>query len=759
MSTHDLVELHALHSDIHDRLGDKARHPLAKAQEALKTFPADGELLILAAFAAVVEQRPDLALAFIKRYHKNYFADSGSLTCECLALAQAGQWYKSQQLMTSSGINLSRMCAALPPGIAAAWARQWYYDILRWSPPRPAEKSSRKMRHPDPSNSISTGKSARVVRAPTAQLPLARPDFLPELPRIPAAISIAWRLPGIAEYELLQRQPETSGGYWRARADFFGLHLLNEVDNLLCLSDLRGVDYYFYQVETVKKVLKQFHGRVLLADEVGLGKTIEAGMTIKEYLLRGMASSVLIFTPPALVGQWREEMERKFGLDFVTTNDRLFADDAVAFWASPRIIASLALARRPRHFEAISGLEKDIVVVDEAHHLKNRTTRNWQLIDALKKRFLLLLSATPVQNNLLELYNLLTLLKPGIFKTEKEFRVTYMTPGKPRTPANRETLQNLMRDVMIRNTRALVDVKLPPRHAVTVNVDPMEEEAACYRELDRLIGVEHRLAPGGSRHRLSLHHLLAAAGSSPAAVATVIGNYLDDADRPDWRRLHERYESLKTSAKIERLVALLRQNPDEKKMVFVQYRATVDFLHDRLISESLACARFDGAMSGPEKDRAIEEFRHTVPILLCTETGGEGRNVQFCNTIVNFDLPWNPQIIEQRTGRIHRIGQTRDVYLFNLVTRGTIEDQLLRVLDEKINMFTLVVGEIQTILGELEEQESFADMVFNAWVATTQETRTHSFDALGDRLLEAKAEYAVAQELDNELFGEGFEVI
>ena len=105
-----------------------------------------------------------------------------------------------------------------------------------------------------------------------------------------------------------------------------------------------------------------------------------------------------------------------------------------------------------------------------------------------------------------------------------------------------------------------------------------------------------------------------------------------------------------------------------------------------------------------------------MPLLLCSESGGEGRNLQFCNTLINFDIPWNPMAIEQRIGRIDRIGQTREVYVFNLATAGTIEDAVLRILDEKINMFELVVGEVGAILGEFEEQQDFSTLVLDAWL-------------------------------------------
>lgn len=303
---------------------------------------------------------------------------------------------------------------------------------------------------------------------------------------------------------------EQDKSWFRLRGDFAHLGLLQGFDELLCLPLLHQVAIYWYQVETVRKVLKTFRGRVLLADEVGLGKTIEAGMVLKEYLLRGMVERFLILTPASLVGQWQEEMQSKFGIDCATSYDSLLRDDPDTFWAKPRLIASIAVARRAEHFARLTRETYDLVIVDEAHHLKNRSTRNYKLVDALKKRFLLLLSATPVQNSLIELYNLLTLLKPGIFKTEKEFRCAYMTPGKPCIPVNRERMHDLMRDVMVHNTRALVDVRLPPRHAATRRVVPSSEEQDCYEMLGELMRAIHASAPG--HHRLALHHLLAGGG-------------------------------------------------------------------------------------------------------------------------------------------------------------------------------------------------------------------------------------------------------
>jgi SNF2 family DNA or RNA helicase len=188
-------------------------------------------------------------------------------------------------------------------------------------------------------------------------------------------------------------------------------------------------------------VLKAFRGRAILADEVGLGKTIEAGMIFKEYLLRGLVRKALVLTPSSLVSQWQEELRDKFGLEFASSNDPLFRQDLERFWSQPLIVASSAAARTARHFEAVPRRPYDMVIVDEAHHLRNHRTRSWQLANALQKTFFLLLTATPVQNRVDELYSLVTLLRPGHLNTRKGFLETFVTRGKPTDPRNRGSLR------------------------------------------------------------------------------------------------------------------------------------------------------------------------------------------------------------------------------------------------------------------------------------------------------------------------------
>ncbi|MBX9886190.1 MAG: DEAD/DEAH box helicase family protein, partial [Novosphingobium sp.] len=523
-----------------------------------------------------------------------------------------------------------------------------------------------------------------------------------------------------------------------------------------CLPHLRGIETFWYQIETVRKVLKQFRGRVLLADEVGLGKTVEAGMVLKEYLMRNMVENVLVLTPASLVGQWREELETKFDIVCATTHDARVRSDPEGFWNEKQLIASLPLARRSEHAARLRARNFDLVIVDEAHHLRDRASQSYKLVDALNKRFLLLLSATPVQNDLTELYNVVTLLKPGIFKTLQEFRAAHMVPGKPRQPADPERLRALMRDAMVRNTRAAVALKLPRRHATTIRVDGSPSERAAYNELTATVRRLAARETAGSR--MALRHLLGAAGSSPAAAAAAVARFAErHSDAQDWRMMAQLWATVGDGGKEASLLDLLRRNPAEKKLVFVHYRDTLDHLAHLLNAEGIAFARFEGSLSGPEKDAAIARFRDEVPVLLCTESGGEGRNIQFCNTLINFDVPWNPMAIEQRIGRIDRIGQQREVFIFNLVSRGTLEEQILHLLDEKISMFELVVGEVGAILGGLDEDRDFAELMLDAWLQTTEASREEALSTIEHRLHEAKQQHEGAKAFEESLFGEDFE--
>jgi hypothetical protein len=448
---------------------------LPLAEEALLKHPGAGYILILAATAALLDGHSERALVFLKRYSKRYVPNPANHLLHALALELQNKNVMARAVLERHALTSPYDAMRAFPG---GWERrEWLSERLvnilgkerktaqrhAASPAAPTATKTSSKTAPKTATKMATGAALKAAHAASTmpRSSQASPPPVPPLPRVDIDIPFAAEFDLAALLSAAEGPPEIDGAWYELRERFAHLGLAQGFDELLCLPNLHGIETFWYQVETVRKVLKQFRGRVLLADEVGLGKTIEAGMVLKEYLLRGMVESVLVLTPASLVGQWREELETKFDIACATTHDVLLHSDPKRFWSQKRVIASIAQARRAEHSQSLLDRNFDLVIVDEAHHLRNRLSQSYKLVDGLNKRFLLLLSATPVQNDLTELYNLLTLLKPGIFKTLKEFKAVYMTAGKPRQPANPERLRELMRGALIRNTRAVVALKLP----------------------------------------------------------------------------------------------------------------------------------------------------------------------------------------------------------------------------------------------------------------------------------------------------------
>lgn len=587
--------------------------------------------------------------------------------------------------------------------------------------------------------------------------PLKKPANKAPLPQIPISIEVD----ATSFSQPLSRGYFTSHENYDLALEGYQIRFKESFENLICLANLQGVRSLWYQEETARKVLKRFRGRALLSDEVGLGKTIEASIVLKEYIQRGMVKSALILTPTSLVSQWKEELREKFGLDFPSTVDSDYRTKGDRFWQEPFALASINLAKSKKNFSLVTEREYDMVIVDEAHHLKNRSTLNWKLVNALKKRFLLLLSATPVENNLMELYNLITLLKPGQLKTASEFRKEFMTRGDPTDPQNRSRLKTLLGEVMIRNTRALAKIGLPPRFAHTIRVDPSRSEKELYERITGLVqGIN---ATDGTGRKMLLKNLLAEAGSSPHAVNMALSRMPSKKNlllchQKEIQAIKNLCRSIDDTCKSRMLLKLIRSS-SEKKIIFVKYLATLDHLSTFLSSNKIPHAMFHGRLNNRSKDEQIKRFEEETNILLTTEIGGEGRNLQFCHQMINYDLPWNPMKIEQRIGRIHRIGQKQEVTIYNLCATGSAEDYILEVLDKKINMFELVIGEIDMILGRIQGEKEFSDMVYDIWIQSVSDAeRKKGFDQLATRLKRNKAGYEKTKALDEKLFGENYEL-
>jgi SNF2 family DNA or RNA helicase len=325
-------------------------------------------------------------------------------------------------------------------------------------------------------------------------------------------------------------------------------------------------------------------------------------------------------------------------------------------------------------------------------------------------------------------------------------------------PERRERLRGLLSEVMVRNTRAHIDIKLPRRLAATERVRPDALEAEILQELGEFI--RSRYEPAASAGRMRLMMLQMQAGSSPAALRyglRELSHPCGGEGRDALESIVDKLGRLRRSAKTEALIALARRSR-EKKIVFTRFLATLEELREALESEGWNVSVFHGNLTPAEKEAAIADFQNRSEILLSSESGSEGRNLQFCNTVINFDLPWNPVLIEQRIGRVHRIGQSREVYVFNLCLAGSVEEYVLKVLHDKINLFELVAGEIEMILGELDEERDFGSIVMDLWAGNaTPGERETAFERFADALQAAKSRYQKTRELDSAMFGEDYE--
>jgi hypothetical protein len=531
------------------------------------------------------------------------------------------------------------------------------------------------------------------------------------------------------------------------------LWVSNQSDDLLCLPHCR-IERFEYQVRSALRAIGALRGRALLSDEVGLGKTIEAGLVLKEYITRGMVRRFLVVTLPSLVDQWQEELESKFGLRTVTTNSAGWRTNPAAFWQeNDALVVSLHTLKIEPHLTHARQRPWEMLIVDEAHHLRNQSSKAWQAISALPRQFLLLLTATPVQNSLDELYNLVTLLRPGQLPPPGEFARRFIDPKEPRRPREPEELRRLLGQVMIRNTRANAGITLPSRRAETVFFEPppAERERAARWELE----LRERLAAAPAQQAsMSGRILLQSAGSSPAAWRSAMQSFFDT----EWTRAWLEGGALGGcwQEKIAALPALAQG--EGGVVIFSQFIATQEALAAALRGAGVRTWLINGQTPPPERQPLTDAFQREGGALLLTRSGTEGRNLQFCHQLVNFDLPWNPMEIEQRIGRLHRIGQTRAVRIYNFVETGTLQAHLLEILQEKLNLFELVVGETGLILGERFGSDDFSEEIFRCWRDRPADVGT-AMDELGDALAAARAGYREVKELDETLFSADYETV
>jgi superfamily II DNA or RNA helicase len=586
-------------------------------------------------------------------------------------------------------------------------------------------------------------------------------------------------------------------------------------DPLSGLSNAR-IEPALHQVYLAHLVAQKLQPRMILADEVGLGKTIEAGLVIKELRARGLIERVLIVVPASLQLQWQQELRSKFNEDFEVIDGaaiKFLGRDGTNPWTKrPNVICSLPLAANPNRVEKIVEAEWDMVVFDEAHRVRRwlqsknkiKTTQAYRLADELKElaNGFLLLTATPMQLHPYELYSLIELVEPGLYPAFEVYEgrrrdlprlndlmralkswgamsmeertsivrrhaslIRELGVGEDDSVSavdDHELSEALMdglvkrhplAGVLVRNRKAEVG-GFTRREAQRYLVTLSAEESQVYSDVTDYIRYIYNRARGArnmtagfvmvtyqkmltsSSHAIrqslrrraeKLRAELTAQQEAREKVGTTRLEELRDAEEPssalqeidstvvdeegiEWEiqaidELVERLGKVRDSKAAE-LLKVLRvifdRYQDEKVLVFTQFIETQEFLAGVLEQQGFNVTVFNGRMKLEEKEASVGRFRRDAQILISTEAGGEGRNFQFCHVMVNYDLPWNPMKVEQRIGRLDRIGQKKPVFVYNLACGGTIEERVLQVLDDRIGLFEESVGSLDPILGEVE---------------------------------------------------------
>ncbi|MFI5272765.1 MAG: DEAD/DEAH box helicase [Ktedonobacterales bacterium] len=511
-----------------------------------------------------------------------------------------------------------------------------------------------------------------------------------------------------------------------------------------------------YQLRVVEQVLREKAPAAILADEVGLGKTIEAGLIYKELALRGIVERTLILAPKALLSQWQEELRERFDEDFVLTDEKRFR----GFDREPRVICSLP--QFVRSFERISARPWDMLIVDEAHLLANPDSKRRRCAGLLRARWRLLLTATPVANKVTDLFSLIDLVAPGKLGTRREFEADYVAdPGTCRVarPERLPQLRAVVRDVSCRTRRAETGIPFAGRSVVTRVIPADAAEDRLITEITAYLRALYRRlpAPAAGRARAGtsgalrvnrgavLREIMALQQSLSSHPRAIEHSLRSRAERnPDERgtllNLADRCAAA-SSAKERLLLDVLDELAGEPALVFTLRLETAARLRDAARARGRSAECYVGALSRPEREALVARFnRGGLDTLIATDAGAEGLNLQQrCHVVVNYDLHWNPMRIEQRIGRVHRLGQAHDVAVYNFALRDSIDDYVLRLLYQKINLFTMTVGALETVLaeaqeGELDLEERVLDVLLRAEQPDLLENEVA---ALGDELLAA----------------------
>jgi SNF2 family DNA or RNA helicase len=601
--------------------------------------------------------------------------------------------------------------------------------------------------------------------------------------------------------------PSTPAGSWYLLAlRAHELQVAGATDGLLAPAAVSDrIRPHPYQLRVVQQVLREKAPAAILADEVGLGKTIEAGLIFKELLLRDMVGSALVLAPKALLAQWQEELRERFGADFVLTEEHRFR----GFAHEQQLICSFQ--QFVRAFDAIAARPWDCLIVDEAHLLANPTSKRRRCVSQLRTRWRLLLTATPVQNKLTDLYSLIDLIAPGRLGTLRQFIAEYATdPTTCRTviPGKVAELRAAAAEVMCRTRRVETGIAFAPRSVETRLVAPGHREATLIREVTNYLRALYRRAiviqaPQNTSRSGDRSARRRTRASSPGPAH---GGEVNRAQRPDeeagsheaalsrgalLREIVALQQSLSSSpqaighalraraehhsaerallldlaahtddlrgAKEQLLLDALERLGREPALIFTLRLETARRLRQVIGATGRSADCYVGQLSSAERRTLVNRFnRGGLQALIATDAGAEGLNLQErCYTVFNYDLHWNPMKMEQRIGRVHRLGQTRAVEVVNFALEATIDEYVLALLYQKIDLFTMTIGALESVLADVQEGElDLEERILDAVLSTTAEQDVHgAVTALGSDLAAALARQRAAESLTTGVLG------
>ena len=466
--------------------------------------------------------------------------------------------------------------------------------------------------------------------------------------------------------------------------DFAGLQSPKYLPNLTPLA---------HQLEVAQTVIERMNGKAILADEVGLGKTIEAGLILKEYLIRGLVKKALILVPASLVNQWIEELNQKFYIPAMQYKKNYDLNTCNI------VVMSMDMAKRSPHKENIYDQNYDLIIIDEAHKLKNHKTKNYEFVQNLKKKFCLLLTATPIQNDVFELFYLISLLKPGHLGSYETFQAAFS--ASKHNVEHDEYLRELVNQVMVRNRRQDTGIEWTKRRVQTIPIHFTPQEQEVY---DMILELKH-ISPvfSGAFSMITLQKEMCSSKEATYLTLNKMRQKCTESKEMDYvEEIIQKLMVLEVNAKAEKAYEIIAEAND-KVIIFTEYRASQAYLQWYLYTKGITSVLFNGKFKKNKRDWMKQLFKDQAQVLIATESGGEGINLQFCHHVINYDLPWNPMKLEQRIGRVHRLGQEHDVHIYNLAIHNTIEEDILDLLYVKLDVFEKVVGDLDDILSSFKK--------------------------------------------------------